>query len=648
MHIHDLPFEVITKVFFYLAPFHLPLEYALVCKSWTVPALQMFYKKLDLNDLRCSHVNRYLKLNKTERKKYFKYGNFVQEFKLLCNDYPPEEFKEEDFITLLEYFPNIKTLDMCSDENSTKYFQYLLRTKSSKCLNQIQKLKFPQNVSPEILQMYPALRYKYRATIGSMSIEYQDMSCIGAEKFDKTLDYLKQFPSLKNLTITGNYNSKVTIFEIQKSCPNLTSLNYGLTLRDTEEEIGALLNDPANRNALSNLKELVLNGSISAGYLKYLTECDLTQLSKLEIPFGHDLYDWVNDVKLENLLKFFNRLSTLDTTVMFFLPKVDEPRNTRSDETKMTIFFKLVNAFKGKKNLFCQMDIGDNSLYDEEECLLFDSMHCDPVNGLSFSYVLENTEYQEGDRKRPNINFKLPDIDNTETGLEMVNYLRASIRFDKSPSLESEFIKYVLTNHPNLELFDFEYNKKHRQHISIGRDASHSARTKKKYHSSSTNTKENLRAIETKNFTPSPKLLKMLSTHLPNIEFLSCIEPVETSKESQLIAFNLTTFKNLKTFYVDIDSLSYYMDFVFVCFSHGNKSAPIYYHQKSAKNVLLPCDKSFMEERYRSYKFKCSRINIRCTKGTRILFGHYETLIAEIENGVLLDDINQDSYFKKR
>ncbi|KAG2199736.1 hypothetical protein INT47_012872 [Mucor saturninus] len=215
--------------------------------------------------------------------------------------------------------------------------------------------------------MYSALRYKYRATIVSISIIYQDMSCIGTEKFDKTLDYLKQFPSLKKLTLTGNYDSKVTIFDILKSCPNLTSLDYGLALRDTEEEIGALLNDPANRNALSNLKELVLNCSIPAGYIKYLTECDLTQLSKLEIPYGLDLYDWVNDVKLENLLKFFNRLSTLDTTDMCFLPNVDEPRNTRSDETKMTIFFKLVNALKGKKDLFCQMDIGDNSLYDEEE-----------------------------------------------------------------------------------------------------------------------------------------------------------------------------------------------------------------------------------------------------------------------------------------
>ncbi|KAG2199734.1 hypothetical protein INT47_012870 [Mucor saturninus] len=393
-----------------------------------------------------------------------------------------------------------------------------------------------------------ALCYKYRATITTMWFDFQDMIDIGVEGIDRTLDYLKQFPNLKDLTVRDSYYSKVTIFDIQKACPNLTSLDYGISYDETEEKNNAFMSNPANLNLQNHLKRLVIRSAIPVEYLKYLNSCVFTQLSTLKMTTCNvDLYDWLIDMEWDNVMKFLNRLSTLDSAILNFQAIPIGRKIAQLPETKMTIFFKVVDVLKGNKKSFCQMDIADYpDLRTNIDCLEYDS-----VDGLHLSYDLEDCDYKKGDWRTPDINFILPDVSISRTGLEIVNYLNAVITCDKDQDFQFKFIDYVLTSYPNLELFDFCYIGKSSEGITIGRDANHSMATKRKHHLSATNTKENLRSIEACCFVPPPKLLRMISTRLPNIEFMSCVNP---------------------TFHFEIEFVSQYRDFGFIYFDYGDEA----------------------------------------------------------------------------
>ncbi|KAI7873171.1 uncharacterized protein EV154DRAFT_477926 [Mucor mucedo] len=643
MHILDLPFETLSEIFLYLVPLE-TLEYALVCKSWTKPALCILYQELHLGRGGYSSLNRLLKLGMSERDEYFKYGTLVQKIKLSAIRYhPSEELSEEELVTFLEYFPNIKTLDVSDSECHENYYGYLINTKSKKCLNQIQTFRLPHYKCLDVLKMHYALCYKYRQTITSMWFEYHDMIDIGAEKLNRTLDYLKQFPNLKDLTVMDSYYSKVTIFEIQEACPNLTSLDYGIGFGGTEEKINAFMDDPANLNLQNHLERLVIRSAIPVEYLKYLNSCVFTQLSTLEMTTGGvDLYDWLIDMEWDNVVKFLSRLSTLNSAILNFQAIPIGRKIAELPETKMTIFFKVVDVLKGTKNPFCQMDIADYPDFRTKlDCLEYNSL-----DGLHLSYDLEDCDYKEGDWRKPDINFILPDVSISGTGLEIVNYLNAVITCDKGQDFQFKFIDYVLTNYPNLELFDFCCIGKLNEGITIGRDANHSIATKKKHHLSATNTKENLRSMESCCFVPPPKLLRIISKRLPNIEFVSCVNPVNVSGKSNLFKYDLTIFRNLKTFHFEIEFVSRYMDFGFVCFDYGDEGNAIYYHQESSTYALNACDESFMAERYRKKTVRSNRMNIKCKKNTRIIVTSRDEIMAEFENGVILDYINKDSYIR--
>ncbi|KAI7873170.1 uncharacterized protein EV154DRAFT_477925 [Mucor mucedo] len=276
----------------------------------------------------------------------------------------------------------------------------------------------------------------------------------------------------------------------------------------------------------------------------------------------------------------------------------------------------------------------------------YDSLEYNSVDGLHLSYGLEDCDYQKGDCKTPNINFILPDVSISGTGLEIVNCLFVIFECDQSRDLQFKFIDHVLTNYPNLELFDFFCRRKLDERITIGRDANHSMDTKKKYHLSATNTKENLRSIESYCFFPLPKMLRMIATHLPNIEFASCINPVNISGKSHLFKYNTTIFKNLKTFHFEIEFVSRHMDFGFVCFDYGKEGNAIYYHQETSPYSLTACDESFMVECYSKDTVRSCRINIKCKKNTRVIVSSCGNLMAEFEDGVILDYINKNSYIR--
>ncbi|KAG2199731.1 hypothetical protein INT47_012867 [Mucor saturninus] len=608
-----LPFETLTEIFLYLVPIR-TLEYALVCKSWTKPALCILYQELQLGSRVNNSIRQHLTLGMSERDEYFKYGNLVQKVKLSANwYYPSEEWNEEELITFLEYFPNIKTLDISNSEFCENYYYYLINTKSKKCLNQIQTFEIPQKYL-NAFKMHYTLCYKYRATITTMWFKYEEKIDIDAEEFSRTLDYLKQFPNLKDLTVREHDdNATVTIFELQKACPNLTSLDYGIKFDGTKKQVSAFLDDPANRNLQNHLKSLVIRSAIPVEYLKYFNKCDFTQLSVLKmITSGIDLYDWLADMGWDNVKTFLSRLSTLDTVLLQFASTFKDRKYEQMPETKMTTFFKLVDVFKGNKRPFCQMDITDYSTFG----INVDSLEYNSVDGLHLSYRLENSEYQKGDWKTPNIDFVLPDVSISRIGLEIVNCLFAIIESDKSRNLQFKFIDHVLTNYPNLELFEFFGRRKSTERITIGRDANHSMTTKKKHHLSATNTKENLRSIEACCFVPPPKLLRMIATHLPNIEFASCMNP---------------------TFHFEIEFVSRYMDFGFICFDYGKEGNAIYYHQETSPYSLNACDESFMVECYSKDTVRSSRVNIKCKKSTRIIVSSRDHLMAEFEDGVILD-----------
>ncbi|KAG2199735.1 hypothetical protein INT47_012871 [Mucor saturninus] len=353
MHIEQLPLETLVNIFSDLDSSR-RLQCALVCKSWKEPALKLLHQNLKLGDRHRSLLKRLLKLDTKERDGCFKYGahvktlqfvysnkkymsslyrsrcgfisdasdsdfenytgGFDDDFDDYDSDYDvPVEFNETEFMSLMEYFPNLLILDVASNKLYKRYFRHLLDSKSDKCLNQIQVITAPKIsiYNPGSYNAHFNLCCRYCETITSLEIQdYCDNMDMGHildlfPRSTQTLSYLEEFPKLKSLKILRSSVTSITPFRLQEACPNLTSLNFGIHSYMVQDPKNFLPIDPAFQTKQNDLESLILESTnIPVEYIQYLIDCNFTQLNTLKLIMSRvDLYTWINKIGLENVLK---------------------------------------------------------------------------------------------------------------------------------------------------------------------------------------------------------------------------------------------------------------------------------------------------------------------------------------------------------
>lgn len=143
--------------------------------------------------------------------------------------------------------------------------------------------------------------------------------------------------------------------------------------------------------------------------------------------------------------------------------------------------------------------------------------------------------------------------------------------FDTYPSLPYRLLNYALLNPPRLRFFKFECFKMC-YHIQL------SCLPKIRYsHQSAKNdllctSQGFVKYVRFKGFSPPQEYLDLLSSQLPNIECITCtyhgyIERFDDARAPISFAFNLTAFKKLEAFHMNIDTVVNAKISLITCFS---------------------------------------------------------------------------------
>ncbi|GAA5801385.1 hypothetical protein HPULCUR_006831 [Helicostylum pulchrum] len=206
------------------------------------------------------------------------------------------------------------------------------------------------------------------------------------------LDMLSQFENLKQLEFRSNYSDNSIMFRIQELCPKLTDLTFTSNLSCSEGDVQDLLEQRVEHTVKSNksLRYLDINlPSLPIDYTKYLTSYleDTLHTVNIQVRFT-GLYDWIEDVGMEDTLKLMKKLGQLNDVRISFA-RTSRLRRTRlTYELKMAKWFQVVNAFKGNKKALCTVKLCGTS--PSRDYFKYNALD----NQLILAYTLEDIDYR--------------------------------------------------------------------------------------------------------------------------------------------------------------------------------------------------------------------------------------------------------------
>lgn len=657
MHILDIPIEISNEIFYHSNKEDL-LQCALACKSWEMPALQSLYGDLTLDAYSVYLLKSKLKWDADKRDGYFKYGSFVKSLvihyddKINLEDALPDvtdidcipdedcEFNGEDLIRLLEYLPNIQVLDFHESVHVAKYYQFIIDSESTSCLNHIRSIPYKDSSfekfhTSDIYDVNFLICYKYRATITNLVVHYKHPMIDVDSQHDRTLTFVSHFTNLVDLTLENTFDHQLTLFDIQKACPHLISLGYNSNCRIPDIILEDNFNNPANRDLTRHLKTLKLDvPSVSVSLVNYLTDYVPAQVDTLHIIMNDtDICDWIDSIGINNALKLAARLNAADHTSLDFTPDRRYSRKSVLVESKMTLLFKLVGAIKGNKKTFC------HSQYKEFSSVQ-DIVSYDVEQGVNFRYSLDRADFSMDGG-----NIALPDIKYSIAGPEIINYMQIALR-EVDPDMPSRFLNYTLNHCPNLLLFEFRFTYNLYHGIRITTDMNPK---KTSGHSLTKSTAENLKVIKIGDIIPSVELLNLISTRLPNIEFMSCGSPSKNRKGSKTAEIDLRAFKNLKKFCFNLELMleRHSKRSATILLQYSDGSEKCYSQVKGIHSfVELPLD-NFNDIKNTEVPGNCFVI-IKCNKNTRLYaFFDGTSLAAEFGDEEFIDHTEDSTMFEE-
>ncbi|KAG2208670.1 hypothetical protein INT47_007768 [Mucor saturninus] len=697
MRIQEVPTEICREIFFLSEN---PYQCALVCKSWTEHALQVFYNDLTLGAFGIYRTKQELKMIAKDRDGFFKYANLVKKLTIGENNdrspakFPPKnfikrtqhsdlEFDRHEFITLLECLPNLESLHISLNVQDENYLQYILETDSKTCLNNI------QSITSDRSDIQFSLYYKYRATITTLKVNDQRDIVNVDSRWGGMLTLLSHFPKMTDLTLINPPNN-VTTFDVQKACPSLISFEFNADFDLSDERALQILDNPANFDSNNSLKMFRLAlPTMSKAYISYLAEYMCIQLDTFEVEmFDINLYDWLIHVGMDSALKFAKQIGKMEEFSFSCMANEMYLRRTFSDKANITGYFELLNGFRGDKNPYCRIEFCDVNGFSAEDFVEYNAhdglnLRCkldykdyrfpyqgaiegaqalcpyadDRIDNDNDRHVGEKHDSVDDNQSSDNdssdddiqtnygIKITSPDRQISVIGLEVVNYMHVTMS-DRHPDLPFKFIEYAFTHCPNLEYFHFGFLEEPAEEFCIT-TVINPRKLKINHQVTSTNPQENMKVVKTADFVPSDEWLNFVVGFVPDIEIFALGDHNLDSTTPDMTEIDLTCFKKLKTIYFLMEVISKgdaNMAFIHFKYSDGDEA---YFCQECANPLALNMvDLVNFQNCCNNEALDTRCITIFCEKHIQIVvYSDEHGTIGEINDGRMLDYVRINSNF---
>ncbi|GAA5799962.1 hypothetical protein HPULCUR_005383 [Helicostylum pulchrum] len=601
----NLPYEIYLQIFKLLDKPTIS-NCAIVCKDWTVPAFQVYYKEIAINE----HGDA-LKAS-LYQEPCFKYCLWTEKVYIRQDRYgyhqgarkPEDPLTEQAFLKFFEYFPNLKIIEIIESD----YTKCLRDIDSSQYLTRLEQIIFKERSYSEWDDLYCTIYYNFRASLAHISLHHARKSALESQ-YGGILSYLRQFKKLTHLAYYNSSSYYVTVYKVQVACPSLTSIK----MYDYRMIPPAFQDDSNVFYQHSHLKELsVTFANVTSNYIEYIAKCLPKSVESLDISINDiDFYDWIDQVGIDNALKLAQVMSKLFSASLEWVPdKEYETKHENSGESDMTIFFKMLNVFKGDKKVSCTASFSD-----------FRSIH----NSISFfgedlriHYGLNYVDLFDDSEGKLVLEMVVPDRTISVIGPEVINSLMFFMCVT-DPDLAFKILKYSLTNCPHLQSLEINGVNTPRQECILSSSIDRFRKRVEKY-DPVTISAEALKAVNLKGFLPSQECFDLLSCYLPGILGFTCKSErgnrFDNSEVPQDYVVDLTQFKSLQEFYFDIGLVSTSLTrLVKFEFTDGETS---YYQFREKKDTMF--ESISLEDIQNNQTFFISLITFRCEKIEKFAF----------------------------
>ncbi|KAI9248327.1 hypothetical protein EDC94DRAFT_589468 [Helicostylum pulchrum] len=565
----DLPSEIFRTIFQYLEKKDLQTCY-FVCKSWYSIAIPLDWKEVMLTGSRISLVKSHLK--DPNYRQYFKYSYLI--VKLSIKDgFSSFQFSKPELLALLKHLPNLEDVDIRFTCHADEYIRFLLDADMPR-INKINTGcfygRFNSRFHYDVLFL---VYYRFRDTITSVDLFYDKSIIRFNSQHINTLHSLTEFEKLTELNFQNKYDIDLTPFQVQHKCPNLKRLRFDSDFPISESTMLRLLdnNSRTNLNVFASLSHLDLRlPSLSATYTRYLVDYFPNQLLDFCIIISNQtMFNWIGSVGIEAALLFMGKVGSIkeanvDFETSYRFEELD------FEETKTTIFFKLLNEFRRTRETYCKASFRG-----------YNSNPVDAGAGYSFRYTCDDRlliAYDIYDTFFPPLD--LPDKTSSVIGPEIFNTLEFYIS-GVGDEVVLPTLDYSLTNCPRLQSFTLTGNKGHFEDLGFHL---HCGNSQDIISSDGTNSDINYLKIEYINHVQA--YFDVATAHLHNIEVIS-LEPYEWGSTDNDLVLNLTGFNKLKTFkYIARIDEPENNDYDFILFKYTNGEEHHYYLDDEKRSNL--------------------------------------------------------------
>lgn len=183
---------------------------------------------------------------------------------------------------------------------------------------------------------------------------------------DDAFNFLRNFDNLTHLEAANEYrfHGDLKIYDFSKVFPKLHSLKvdsrYSIIFDNHLNTVLDGLNSKQEKEILKlinkNLQELDIHlPTLSSRYIDLITTIySPAQLKRLSITlYFIDMYDWMEKVGWENVLKLAQHLRLIPNSSIEFKAYFDYNTSSPRQESRMTKFYKLVGAITiNRPNLY--------------------------------------------------------------------------------------------------------------------------------------------------------------------------------------------------------------------------------------------------------------------------------------------------------
>lgn len=567
MTIQRLPLEIVQKIFkytdkkeaeqcLYLCKAWYPLLRSIYFEemTWSRYGLQMLKEKLSkidetANSVQLMLMTKRLKIHddvdddESETDIFDDEGNWIDSMWTSLST----QLTAREFILLLSHFPNLECLDFTQSTHSIHYKKILVNYQGREQLPAVEdfNMKNELNQDATLRKLDFALYYRFLHSLKVMTISYiQDV--VDGSDFFKTLPY---FTSLRSLDVLNDADPNCTLFHLLRACPNITSLTYSSPLptsNDVTEKLeGVLRESKEGLLLLKNLEYLNLTlPTITTPYIDFFVDYSPQSLSSIKLlTTGTYMYTWIDNISMDVALKFCESLQKFSSVRMEFTNynrdrpvDVEAGRASQRENLKIDIFYRILDALtKGRK-------LNINTVIYNSKAIAGEVF--DIVDGLGIMYQYHLNDDYGGfsrlGRKFQDCTLPVPSSSASLNQLAQLEKILFKSGYGEIDCLPTSFLDFIKRYCPELKHFELQPQMIGRRLQATCRDSSKSSL-------------ENTTHVILEKAVHSQALLESVNEYFPRVESLSFgignIMYIPNAK----LEFNLSKFKCLNTFIIDIE-----------------------------------------------------------------------------------------------